>query len=145
MQVDIEGTIIKVMEERTGTSARSGNQWRRQDYVIETQGQYPRKCLFTVADGNIDMFGLREGKRVKVTLSIDAHEYNGRWFNDFRAISVADADAPQASSAAGMPPIGAPAPAQPSQAAADPAAQGSAASQIPAGAQPLPWENGAPK
>ena len=73
MQIEIEGTITKVLELREGQSARTGNAWQRQDYVIETPGQYPRRCLFTVADGNIAMFNLQEGKRVRVTLSIDAH------------------------------------------------------------------------
>ncbi len=96
MQIEIEGTITKVLELREGQSARTGNTWQRQDYVIETPGQYPRRCLFTVADGNIAMFNLQEGKRVRVTLSIDAHEYQERWFNDFRAVAVADAAAPAA-------------------------------------------------
>lgn len=127
MQVEIEGTITNVMEPREGTSSRSGNIWRRQDYVIQTPGQYPRKCLFTVADSNIDTFNLQQGQQVRVTLSIDAHEYNNRWFNDFRAIAVVPAGAPQTSTVPGMPPIGAPDPAAP---------------QAPAGAQPLPWEQG---
>lgn len=88
LQVEIEGTIIKALELRSGISARNGNEWRRQDYVIETPGQYPRKCQFTVADGNIDMFNLQEGSNVRVTISIDAHDYNGRWYNDFRAVAV---------------------------------------------------------
>ena len=78
MQIEIEGTITKVLELRTGTSSRTGNAWQRQDYVIETPGQYPRRCLFTVADGNIAMFNLQVGQRVRVTLSIDAHEYQVR-------------------------------------------------------------------
>ena len=94
MQIEIEGTITKVLELREGQSARTGNTWQRQDYVIETPGQYPRRCLFTVADGNIAMFNLKEGKRVRVTLSIDAHEHQERWFNDFRAVAVTDAAAP---------------------------------------------------
>lgn len=121
MQIELEGTIIKVEEIRSGLSARSGNEWRRQDYVIETPGQYPRKCLFTVADGNIELFNLTLNQQVKVTLSIDAHEYEGRWFNDFRCIGVA--------SPAGQQSATSPAPA----ATADPL-QGN-----PNGA--LPWEN----
>ena len=124
MQIEIEGTITKVLELRTGTSQRTGNSWQRQDYVIETPGQYPRRCLFTVADGNIAMFNLQEGQKVRVTLSIDAHEYQDRWYNDFRAISVAPADAPQQDAAA---PIGAPLP---------PPAQ----PETPAADQALPWE-----
>lgn len=114
MQIEIEGTIIKVLEVREGTSARTGNPWKRQDYVIETPGQYPRKCLFTVADNNIELFNLQVGKKVKVTISIDAHDYQDRWFNDFRAIGVADPAAPQAAPQPGVAPIGvAPAPAAP--------------------------------
>ena len=108
MQVEIEGTIIKALELRSGTSARTGNAWQRQDFVIETPGQYPRKCQFTVADGNIALFNLQEGARVKVTISIDAYEYDGRWFNNFRAIGVANPDAAQ--QPAGVAPIGAPLP-----------------------------------
>ena len=110
MQIEIEGTITKVLELREGQSARTGNTWQRQDYVIETPGQYPRRCLFTVADGNIAMFNLQEGKRVRVTLSIDAHEYQERWFNDFRAVAVADASAPAQQAAPAAAPIDAPLP-----------------------------------
>ena len=127
MQIEIEGTITKVLELREGQSARTGNTWQRQDYVIETPGQYPRRCLFTVADGNIAMFNLQEGKRVRVTLSIDAHEYQERWFNDFRAVAVADAAAPAQQAAPATAPIDAPLP---------PAA-------APEGGNPdqaLPWE-----
>ena len=127
MQVEIEGTITKVLELRTGTSSRTGNTWQRQDYVIETPGQYPRRCLFTVADGNIAMFNLQEGQRVRVTLSIDAHEYQDRWYNDFRAVNVANPDAaPEA--AAGVPPIGVPLPPP-------------AAPQASSDEQALPWES----
>lgn len=108
MQVEIEGKVTKVFELRTGISARTGNEWKRQDYLIETPGQYPRRCLATVADGNIDMFNLQEGKQVRVTISIDAHEYAGRWYNDFRITGVGD---PMATTQQpGVPPIGEPAP-----------------------------------
>lgn len=108
MQVEIEGKVTKVFELRTGISARTGNEWKRQDYLIETPGQYPRRCLATVADGNIDMFNLQEGKQVRVTISIDAHEYAGRWYNDFRITGVGD---PMATAQQpGVQPIGEPAP-----------------------------------
>lgn len=127
MQIEIEGTITKVLELRTGTSSRTGNTWQRQDYVIETPGQYPRRCLFTVADGNIAMFNLQVGQRVRVTLSIDAHEYQDRWYNDFRAVNAVPVDATQPAAQPGVQPIGAPLPppAEPQAAEADNA---------------LPWE-----
>lgn len=112
---------------RTGTSSRTGNTWQRQDYLIETPGQYPRKCLFTVADGNIALFNLQVGQRYKVTISIDAHEYQDRWFNDFRAIGINMPDATPSVGTAGEPPIGAPLP-PPAEPAANPSDSA------------LPWE-----
>lgn len=130
MQVEIEGRIIKVLELRSGVSARSGNPWRRQDYVIETPGQYPRKCQFTVADSNIDIFNLKEGANVKVTISIDAHEFNGRWFNDFRAtaVGIPTATVPPTEG----PQIGVPQSSQPTSPANDPLSGASS--------EGLPWE-----
>ena len=122
MQVEIEGTITKVLELRSGTSSRTGNAWQRQDYLIETAGQYPRRCLFTVADGDIAMFNLQVGQRVRVTLSIDAHEYQDRWYNDFRAVSAVPAAAAQTAGPVGAP---TPPPAEP---------------QAPAADSALPWE-----
>ncbi len=130
LQIEIEGTIIKALELRSGISARSGNEWKRKDYVIETPGQYPRKCQFTVADNNIDEFNLQEGASAKVTISIDAHEYNGRWFNDFRAIAVNQPTSTVPPTAAGAQ-IGVAAPQQPA-APADPLSGNSN--------QALPWE-----
>lgn len=142
LQIEVEGTIIKALELRSGTSARTGNEWRRQDYVIETPGQYPRKCQFTVADGNIDMFNLQEGNHIKVTISIDAHEYNGRWFNDFRATNVEQPTAtvppigvnPMTGAPMGqtVAPIGAP--------QAQPAAPAPSADPLSGDSSALPWE-----
>ena len=129
LQIEIEGTIIKALELRTGTSARTGNEWKRQDYVLETPGQYPRKCTFTIANDDIDRFNLKEGASVKVTISIDAHEYDGRWFNDFRAVNV---EQPTAT----VPPTGA----QIGVAAPQPAAPASAGDPLLNPNQKLSWE-----
>ena len=46
--MELTGRIIAVMEPRSGVSARTGNSWMTQEYVIEVPGQYPRKCVFRV-------------------------------------------------------------------------------------------------
>ena len=76
MQIEIEGTITKVLELRTGTSSRTGNAWQRQDYVIETPGQYPRRCLFTVADGNIEGI-IPPGEEGKLSFVFDTNKNVG--------------------------------------------------------------------
>ena len=83
--MDLTGKIIAVLPASSGVSQRTGNSWMSQDYVIEVPGQYPRKCVFRVF-----------GEDLTVSFDIDAHEFNGRWFNDVRAYSVVRGAAPVA-------------------------------------------------
>ena len=87
--MEITGKIIAVMQPQGGVSARTGNAWKSQDYVIETQEQYPKKCVFRVfGEEKIAQFNIQAGEVLTVSFDIDAHEYNGRWFNDVRAWAV---------------------------------------------------------
>lgn len=86
--MEIEGKIIVVLPAREGVSSR-GTQWKSQDYVIETHEQYPRKCCFNVfGSDKIDLFNIQSGEELRVSFDIDAHEYQGRWFNSIRAWKV---------------------------------------------------------
>lgn len=88
--MEITGKIIAVLPANSGTSARTGNPWMSQTYVIETQGQYPKKLAFDVFGADrITQFNLQVGEYVTVSYDIDAHEYQGRWFNQIRAFNVA--------------------------------------------------------
>lgn len=43
--MELAGKVIAVLEPRGGVS-KSGNEWKVQEYVIETHDQYPRRmCL----------------------------------------------------------------------------------------------------
>lgn len=87
--MDITGKIIAVLPTKNGISATSGNEWSLQTAVLETQGQYPKKLAFDVFGADrITQFNLQVGDYVTVSYDIDAHEYNGRWFNSVRAFNV---------------------------------------------------------
>ena len=87
--MEITGKIIAVLPANSGTSARTGNPWMSQTYVIETQGQYPKKLAFDVfGEERIKQFNIKQGEELTVSFDFDAHEYNGRWFNSVRAFNV---------------------------------------------------------
>ena len=88
--MDITGTIIAVLPPQSGTSQRTGNTWMRQEYVIEVPGSYPKRCVFTLfGEDRIKQFNLHQGEQnITVQFDIDAHEYNGKWFNEVRAYNV---------------------------------------------------------
>jgi hypothetical protein len=46
--MELQGKIIKILPVRSGVSQQSGKAWQSLDAVLETQGQYPRKLVFTV-------------------------------------------------------------------------------------------------
>ena len=131
--MDLTGKIIAVLQPSSGVSQRTGNSWMSQDYVIEVPGQYPRKCVFRVfGEDRIKQFNIQMGEDLTVSFDIDAHEFNGRWFNDIRAYSVVRGAAPVAGApvagAAPFPPqqpISAEAGAAPFPPAQEPAGDGS--------------------
>lgn len=88
--MELNGKIIVVMPVLKGVSSRTGNPWMSQEYVIETlNGQYPRKCVFRLfGEDRIKQFNIQQGEELTVHFDIDAHEYNGRWFNEIRAYNV---------------------------------------------------------
>ena len=85
--MEIQGKVIAVLPERSGVSARG--EWKSQTYVIETQEQYPKKMAFDVFGADrIASFGIQLGEVINVSFDIDAHEYQGRYFNQIRAWNV---------------------------------------------------------
>lgn len=91
---EISGQIIAVLPTRSGKSAR-GTEWSSQTAVVETKEQYPKKVAFDVMNDKIAQFNLQVGDYVTVSYDIDAHEYNGKWFNAVRAWNVVRANQQQ--------------------------------------------------
>ena len=106
--MELQGKVIAVLPERSGVSARG--EWKSQEYVIETHDQYPRKMVFNIFGADrIAQFAIKIGEEISVSFDIDAHEYNGRWFNNIRAWNIQRVDAAAVQAA------GAPASATPTQ------------------------------
>lgn len=93
--MEITGKIIQVLEKRSGTSSRSGNAWASQDYVLEFvdgNSQFPRHMVFNVfGEDRISQMNIQVGQTLTVSFDVDAHEYQGRWFNNIRAWRVVTA------------------------------------------------------
>ena len=87
--MELTGKIIAVLPANSGVSTRTGNPWMSQEYVIEVPGQYPRRCMFRLfGEDRIKQFNIQMGEELTVSFDVDAHEYNGRWFNEIRAYNI---------------------------------------------------------
>ena len=119
--------------------------------VDDVDEQYPKKLCFDVFGADrLAQFNIQSGEELLVSFDIDAHEYQGRWFNSVRAWNIQRVDPNAVAGAMGgmqpgaFPPVGAPvAPAQPAAPAngataafppvqpAAPAAEGGSADDLP--------------
>jgi hypothetical protein len=79
------GVVTQILQEETGTS-KAGKEWRKQEFVIETEGQYPKNICFTLFGDKIDLLmKIAEGMTVDVSFNLESREYNGRWFHSVNA------------------------------------------------------------
>ncbi|MBQ0021724.1 MAG: DUF3127 domain-containing protein [Prevotellaceae bacterium] len=87
--MEITGTIIHVLETRSGVSKNTGNNWVIAQYVLETNGNYPRRMVFEVfGEDRIKAMDIKQDEALTVSFDIDSREYQGRWFNQIRAWKV---------------------------------------------------------
>lgn len=84
----ITGKIINILPTERGESQRG--QWCRGGFIIEYGEEYPKKALFQVfGEDKVAQFAsLPIGTPVTVDYSIEAREYNGKWYNNVSAHRV---------------------------------------------------------
>ena len=89
--MEIKGKITQVLAEKTGQSANGS--WRKQEYVLETDGLYSKNISFIAWGDKIDQFNIKEGEYIVAYIDLESREYNGRWYTDVKAWKVSRSDA----------------------------------------------------
>lgn len=84
--MEIEGKIIQINPLQSG-EGKNGT-WKKQEFIIETKSQYPKKVCIVAWGDKIDQFNLQQNVDVKVSIDIESREFNGRWYTDVRAWKV---------------------------------------------------------
>ncbi len=87
--MEIVGKIIQVLPLQEGIGKASGNPWKVQSYVLETQEQYPRKVCFEIfGEDRIRNNQCQIDDIVTVSFDLESREFNGRWYTSVRAWRV---------------------------------------------------------
>lgn len=84
--LQITGEVVEVLEEQSG-EGRNGP-WRKQEFILETPGEYSRQICIVQWGDDIEKFGVREGESITAHVDIRSREYNGRWYTDVKAWKV---------------------------------------------------------
>lgn len=81
--------VCAVGQIQSGTSQQTGNEWRKQEFVVEwyespsdTQSQ---KIVLSVMNDNIDKMKVQVGDKMEVRFDLRHREYNGRYYMDVYA------------------------------------------------------------
>lgn len=84
--MDIKGRVLQLLPLQTG-EGKNGT-WKKQDFVIETDGQYPKKVCISAWGDKINESALKVGNEVNVSFDVESREYNGRWYTDVKAWKI---------------------------------------------------------
>lgn len=95
----LTGTVKQILEEQSG-SGRNGT-WRKREFILETEGKYPKPVCLVQWGDEIDATALREGERITAHVDIQSREYNGRWYTDVKAWRI---ERPDGDESAATPP-----------------------------------------
>jgi hypothetical protein len=102
MSMQVKGTLLQILKLESGVS-KAGKEWKKQDFVIETNEQFPKKVCFTLFGDKISLIdGVTEGTEIEVFFSLESRDFNGKWYHNINAWKIENAGA--ASSAKNFPP-----------------------------------------
>ncbi len=85
--MQLSAKLIQILPLQSGMG-RNG-EWKKQDIIVETQDQYPKKICVSIWGDKADGVQFREGELYTIDFDVESREYNGRWYTDVKAWKVA--------------------------------------------------------
>ena len=88
MSLEITGKLLQKLPMQSGQGS-TGNNWQKQEFIIETTEQYPKKICAQLWGDKIDQLEkLNIGEMISVSFAVESREYSGRWYTDIKAWRV---------------------------------------------------------
>ena len=84
--MQLTAKLVQVLPLQTG-SGKNG-QWKKQDIIVETEGQYPKKVCVSIWGDKINESQLQVGAQLSISFDVESREYNGRWYTDVKAWKI---------------------------------------------------------
>lgn len=85
MSMDVKGKVLQLLPVQSGVS-KAGKEWSKQEFVIETEEQFPKKICFTLFGDKLSLVnGISVGQEVEVFFNLESREFNGKWYHNINA------------------------------------------------------------
>lgn len=102
--MEITGKLIEKLPQQTG-QGRNGA-WVKQEFIIETPDQYPRKvCIALWGERARDLDSINIGESINASINVESREFNGKWYTDVKAWKIEKIGAAPSSTVAERPPM----------------------------------------
>jgi hypothetical protein len=89
--MDIKGKVIQILPLQTGEG--KNGPWKKQEFIIEVPGRFPKKVCFSMWGDNITQFPVNMGEDITVFFDLESREYNSRWYTEAKAWKVEKGEA----------------------------------------------------
>ncbi len=84
--MELTATLVQVLPLQRGTG--KNGEWKKQDIIVQTEGQYPKKVCVSIWGDKINENLLQTGRQLTISFDVESREYNGRWYTDVKAWKV---------------------------------------------------------
>jgi hypothetical protein len=84
--MQLTAKLSQLLPIQTGTG-KNGD-WKKQDIIVETDGQYPKKVCITIWGDKINEGQLQIGNLLQIDFDIESREYNNKWYTDIKAWKI---------------------------------------------------------
>jgi hypothetical protein len=100
--MEITGKIVQFLAMQSGQG--KNGPWKKQEFILEIPGTYPKKVCIAVWGDKINMQNFKQGDTVDVSFDVESREFNGRWYTDVKAWKVSGSNKQTSGGAENMPP-----------------------------------------
>jgi len=101
--MQLTAKLLSILPEQTG--AGKNGPWRKQDIIVETDGQYPKKICIALWGDKHDRNLLKIGAQLTISFDVESREFNGKWYTDVKAWKLEGANTSAVSASYGEEPV----------------------------------------
>jgi len=78
--------LTQLLPIQTGTG--KNGEWEKQDIIVETNEQYPKKVCISTWGDKINKGQFQIGNLLKIEFDIESREFNHKWYTDIKAWKI---------------------------------------------------------
>lgn len=84
--MELTATLVQLLPLQKGVG--KNGEWKKQDIIVQTEGQYPKKVCISIWGDKINERVLQVGSQLNISFDVESREFNGRWYTDVKAWKV---------------------------------------------------------